>query len=587
MTEHRDLRYGTSGPLNAKVMVVGESWGSEEHRQKVPLVGQSGQEWDRMCSEAGISRSDCFLTNVVSAQPPGNDLSEWFLDNDKSLPKWRGLHPQPFVQSEVQRLYSQIAAVGPEVIIAAGNYALWALTGDASITSKSRGGGKTVLVPGGITSWRGSMLVSDDPMLPPHLRGQKVLPIIHPAAILRAWYQRTVTVHDLKARIPQALSDDWRPDDPPMILIAETLENVLSTIDYWLSQADVAPLRLSSDIETSKGFITCLGFGDGPFSSRGTALVIQLIRLDSSGSFTSRWSPSDEAHIMRAVRTLFSHPSILIEGQNYLYDTQYFQRWFGVTPRCDFDTMLAHHLLFPGTPKGLDYLSSLYCHYHRYWKDDGKDWDLKGNERKQLLYNGEDCLRTWECAAELRRLISNFGFEDLWENEKRKYDFALRLMNRGFRVDPLARSRAAFELLAIQQNIHSRLETIIPESLKPAVKSDKKWFESEYQQKPLFYDILGFPPQRNRKTGRPSVDDEAINALSAQFPEWRTLFELMKAERSVGVYHSTFLSSKTDIDGRMRCSFNPAGPETFRWSSSKNAFGSGMNLQNIPMGDED
>ncbi|HWI68255.1 MAG TPA: DNA polymerase, partial [Nitrospiraceae bacterium] len=41
-----------------------------------------------------------------------------------------------------------------------------------------------------------------------------------------------------------------------------------------------------------------------------------------------------------------------------------------------------------------------------------------------------------------------------------------------------------------------------------------------------------------------------------------------------------------DVDGRLRCSFNVAGTETFRLSSSKNAFNSGLNLQNIPPGGE-
>jgi DNA polymerase I-like protein with 3'-5' exonuclease and polymerase domains len=42
-----------------------------------------------------------------------------------------------------------------------------------------------------------------------------------------------------------------------------------------------------------------------------------------------------------------------------------------------------------------------------------------------------------------------------------------------------------------------------------------------------------------------------------------------------------------DVDKRMRCSFNTGGTETYRFSSSKNAFGSGGNLQNIPSGTED
>jgi hypothetical protein len=55
--------------------------------------------------------------------------------------------------------------------------------------------------------------------------------------------------------------------------------------------------------------------------------------------------------------------------------------------------------------------------------------------------------------------------------------------------------------------------------------------------------------------------------------------------RSIGVFVSTFMDSRLDDDGRMRSSFNIAGPETYRLSSSQNPFGNGMNLQNVPTGD--
>jgi len=57
--------------------------------------------------------------------------------------------------------------------------------------------------------------------------------------------------------------------------------------------------------------------------------------------------------------------------------------------------------------------------------------------------------------------------------------------------------------------------------------------------------------------------------------------------RSLGVFLSTFVNAPLDIDGRLRCSFNIAGTETYRFASSKNAFGSGLNMQNIPKGGED
>lgn len=544
-----------------------------------------------MLLEAGLSRANVFATNVVARRPPGNELHRLFRPYDRHQPSWRGLNPTEEVLSEISRCHRQLAVVQPKVIIAAGNYALWALTADAGISSISLGDGTTVKVPSGITSWRGSMLESQDPTLPDHLRGRRVLPIIHPAAILRAWYNRSITVHDLRERVPLALKDDWRAKPAPTICIPQSANEAVHYLKSWMKLAELrGELRLANDIETMKRtFITCIGFGHGPFNSEGFALVIPLIKAEANGTYSSWWSPSDEARIMAVCREVLTHPNIHIEGQNYLYDTQYFQRWLGVTPKLAFDTMLAQHLCFPGTPKGLDYLSSLYCHYHRYWKEDGKDWDLRGDQHRHLLYNGEDCLRTFECSSVLRGIIKDMDLSRLWENECRKNDFALRVMNRGLLVDKQRRARVAFELMATLSNIHARLATIIPGPIVP-VKNEKKrkmWYESERQQVTLFYEILGLNPQKNRKTKRPTINDEALNTLAEKHPELITIFELLKAERSIGVLYSNAVTAENDPDGRMRCFINTSGAETFRWSTSTNAFGRGTNLQNLTTGDEE
>jgi DNA polymerase-1 len=57
--------------------------------------------------------------------------------------------------------------------------------------------------------------------------------------------------------------------------------------------------------------------------------------------------------------------------------------------------------------------------------------------------------------------------------------------------------------------------------------------------------------------------------------------------RSLGVFLSTFIEAQPDRDGRIRCSFNIAGTDTYRFSSSANAFGTGLNLQNVPNGSEE
>ena len=63
-----------SGPFDAKVMLVGEAPGENEILKNLPFVGLSGMELDKMLSESGFQRSNCFATNVCH-----DDLGALFL----------------------------------------------------------------------------------------------------------------------------------------------------------------------------------------------------------------------------------------------------------------------------------------------------------------------------------------------------------------------------------------------------------------------------------------------------------------------------------------------------------------------------
>lgn len=564
-------------------MLVGESWGSEEAAQKRPFVGSSGQELDRMLAEAGIDRRAVLCTNVFNAQPEENEAWHFFADNSQPGPLLRGLRTTPFVQSELSRLHQQILSQKRDLVVAAGNYSLWALSDCCSKSSISTGNGATVNVPTGITSWRGSMLEST--LIPQ----QKLLPIIHPAAIMRAWYQRAVTVHDLRTRIPSALQNVWRPPAPPKVLAPGSFAETRSVLELWKGKLDSGSrLRLAHDIETAKRLITCMSFAAGAYNESGFALVIPFVR--PRGRAWENFWPADEEYVLRnLIRQILAHPNVEVEGQNYLYDTQYIEAEFGITPNLSFDTMLAHHLLFPGTPKGLDYLSSLYCRWHWYWKEDLKEWDDSIDFDKNLQYNAEDALRTYECATALRALISQHGMSELWEWEKRKNSLALSMMQKGVKVNREARAKLAFELSTALTERHSWLSSIIPQTwLKPYLKTSKSnWWESVHQQKTLFYEILGLRGQVNRKTGRSTINYEALQELKAKNPGLARIFDCLIDCRSIGVYYNTFIKAELEPNDRMKCMFNTAGTSTFRWSSSSNAFGRGTNLQNIPMGEED
>lgn len=581
-TNSPDLWYGTSGPRDAKIVIIGEAWGYDENIAKAPFVGASGNELTRILADAGIDRKSCLLTNVVAARPPNNELHWWF-DGDTDV---RGLYPNNFVMSEVQRMHTQLSSHPRTLIICLGNYSLWAVSNCCGNAPVPHSDGKRA--PTGIMNWRGSMIhteesVTGSPPVP-------MLPLLHPAAILRQWDLRYITVHDLKARVPMALKGDWTNASPPVLLAPPTFDQCISRLDHWLRLLDSGvALRLAGDIETYRRLITCVGLADSP----NFAMSIPFVKKTAEG-LDSWWTVEQEAQITSRLIRVLCHPNVLLEGQNFLYDVQYFGEYYGVLPYADFDTMYAWHVCFPGTPKALDYLSSLFCRYHRYWKEDHKEWDLAHGDVGTLLrYNAEDCVRTFECATTIRRLVVQFGLSEQWDWMRRKRDLALRMMTRGVRINEALRDRLGYELMNTHAELAGELFKIIPQKWAgdPGKSSKTKepvfWFSSSKQLKWVFGEFLGIPLPKHRKTKNETLGKEALNELRERFPIWRPLFNLLGDIRSVGVFITHFIRAPLDPDKRMRCSFNPAGTETFRWSSSKNAFGRGANLQNLSKGDED
>lgn len=593
-----DFYYGTDGPPDAQIVIVGESWGAEEDVQKKPFVGTSGTEYNRILDECKIDRRQVFMTNMVAERPQSNETYRLFVPSIQKPQRIDGLAPSPRVQSEIRRLYRQLVTHPRKVVVATGNWALWALSrGTTSHKKLAESNGRKIppelqtWAPGGILDWRGSMLYinphpefCDSPAQTEALKRIRLLPIIHPAAIMRAWYQRAPTVHDLKTRVPMALRDDWRPNPTPVTLSPPTFVQAIQRLEYWLNLASGGSrVNLSIDIETlRRTFITCIGFAD----STRFAMCVPFIRSANPGEpITSYWTPEQEASIVALIRRVLSHPRIHIIGQNFIYDIQYIQHWWGVTPRLDFDTMLAQNVVFPGTPKDLGYLSSLYCTYHWYWKEEAKDWNTIGNLKQLLDYNCTDVIRTWEIAEAQKSYIRQLGQEAQMGFKMDTNHLCLRMMNRGVLVDKKRRGEMIFDLETARNGYYSELEQIIPQAL---VNSDAKtpWYRSAQQTATLFYDILGFQTVKHRKTGNRTVGKEAFPILKRKYPEFTGLFERLdmvgSVDNSLGVTQSLI-----DPDGRMRCSYNPAGTETHRLSSSANVFGRGMNMQNPTKGEED
>jgi DNA polymerase len=60
------------GPVNAKLVLVGQNPGAEEDKKGKPFVGRAGKFLNKVLAEYGIRREDVFITNTVKHVSPDN-----------------------------------------------------------------------------------------------------------------------------------------------------------------------------------------------------------------------------------------------------------------------------------------------------------------------------------------------------------------------------------------------------------------------------------------------------------------------------------------------------------------------------------
>lgn len=60
------------GNLDAEIVFIGEAPGKNEDEQGLPFVGAAGKFLNEMLAQAGMERSDVYITNIVKYRPPNN-----------------------------------------------------------------------------------------------------------------------------------------------------------------------------------------------------------------------------------------------------------------------------------------------------------------------------------------------------------------------------------------------------------------------------------------------------------------------------------------------------------------------------------
>jgi DNA polymerase len=101
------------GPTSARIMIIGQAPGRNEDETGRPFIGRAGKFLDKLLEQAGIRRSDVFITSVVKCFPPKNRIPK--KDEIKACNSY---------------LREQIRLVKPKVIVLLGNVAIRAVLGN-------------------------------------------------------------------------------------------------------------------------------------------------------------------------------------------------------------------------------------------------------------------------------------------------------------------------------------------------------------------------------------------------------------------------------------------------------------------------
>lgn len=154
----------SAGTAAARIAFVGEQPGDQEDRSGEPFVGPAGRLLDQAMVEAGIERSEAYVTNAVK-----------HFRFTQEAPGKRRIHVTPgadHVDACRPWLVAELAVVDPEIVVCLGATAAKALLGPSFRVTRQRG----TLFPRLVRDPHEAATVQDG----------WIMATVHPSAVLRA-----------------------------------------------------------------------------------------------------------------------------------------------------------------------------------------------------------------------------------------------------------------------------------------------------------------------------------------------------------------------------------------------------------------
>jgi uracil-DNA glycosylase family 4 len=530
---------GSGGNIHSAIAVVAEAPGERELQQKVPLIGGSGKYlWDTLRKNR-ITRNDVYITNVVKRKlvsaAEGIDIDE--RSRKITLTRQERAHWHHILWEELARLPSV------QYIIALGGYALEALVGYTSITQA-----------------RGSVFPID-------IEGRRcmVLATYNPAHVMREPRMEIVFRMDLD-KLEKLRNGTFRV---PHIeaLINPTVTEALDFIRY----AHTVDAPIAYDIETMADETACVGFA--PTNEMGIC-----INFRSQGQ--NHYTLSQERDIRLGLQSLFASTRTRYVAQNGHYDATWL--WFKDRIRVHkhwFDTMLAHHFLYPSLPHSLAFITAQYTD-HPYYKDEGKLWKDSGDINEFWEYNVKDCCITRIASEAMHAELIDAGMDrPFFDHVMQLQPELVQMTINGVSADERLKSSFADEL---GKELDAARELCIDKARAATGIPDYTFNpNSNHQLGELIFERLHL-------VGRGASTDKENRDRIRKHPRTpaaaRDLIIAVDAYKEQHKFVSTYVGATPDDDGRWRCTYKQTGVASApgRLSSAQTSWGTGLNMQNIP-----
>ena len=523
------------GNYNADLAIVSEYPGETEAQMKMPFVGPAGRLLFSVLGKYDITRNVPWTTNVYRRRVLTNAEKAALPRHETSM--WEGL-----------LLWELLQLPNLKHILVLGNTPLHALTGES-----------------GIEKWRGSVMKW---RLRAHGCADKEVTLIfanNPAAVLRE-PQKELIFHADMHRLHIVRTGKWQEHKIEARINPSPTEAL-----EWIERMHDERLPVSLDIETMSNETACIGLTNNPHVG---------MCINFRGISNNRWSTRDEREVRKRIQRLVGDVHTRIVAQNGGFDTY----WLWYKDRIQvhkvwFDTLLAHHTLYPSLPHDLGFLTAQYT-THPFYKDDKDLWHEGHDIDAFWNYNVKDICITLAVQRRIHGELQEQHLEQFFFNHvMRLQPHLVRMTVGGVLNDLTLKERIIEEVGADVAAKEKHFKRLVAEAL-----NDPHADINPNSNKQLG-DLLFRHLKLVGRGGSTDADNRARMMLHPRTPQRaKDILLALDAFKEDHKFFSTYAKSEIGADGRFRCEYRQFGTQKApgRLSSSALLSGEGGNLQNQP-----